>query len=378
MRRRVELLLSAAGWGANHFSALLIVYRTELGFSAAQLGALFGVYALGLVPGLIFSGRASDRRGRRALVLPASVGCFIASGVLACGSRGFAVLLLGRFLFGLAMGSVMSPGSVWLQELSADDRGPRRATLALSAGFGLGPLISGISAEFLALPMVLPYLVHMAVMCMALFLVRVVPETAAAVRESRSSQVPNPPGAQLSRNALGLLVRQVAVAPWAFGLAAITLVIVPGLLRPYVDRPVLFSAFLIATTLLAGVSIQPVTARLGPRADLWGLALGALGALLATFTLSVHSAVLAFLVATLVGVGYGLVMTNGLREIAGRVAPQERGLAVGIYYVLTYVGFALPFVRALLAQEVSDLWTMGLITLLILGSLLVRALSAPD
>jgi len=378
MRRRVELLLFAAGWGANHFSALLIVYRTKLGFSAAQLGALFGMYALGLVPGLIFAGRASDRRGRRALVLPASVGCLIGSGVLACGSRGFALLLLGRLLFGLAMGSVMSPGSVWLQELSADDRGPRRATLALSAGFGIGPLISGISAEFLPLPMTLPYLVHIAVMGTALFLVRAVPETAGAVGQSRGAQVPNAPGPQLSRNALDLLVRQVAVAPWAFGLAAITMVIVPGLLRPYVERPVLFSAFLIATTLMAGVSIQPFTTRFGRRADLWGLALGALGAVLVTFAVSVHSAVLALVVAPLVGAGYGLVMTNGLREIAGGVAPQERGLAVGIYYVLTYVGFALPFARALLAQQLSDLWTLGMIALLILGSLLVRAISAPD
>src|ERR1041384_1629222 len=105
MRRRVELLLFSAGGGANHFSTLLLVYRRALGFSPAQLGLLFGGYALDLVPGLIFAGRASDARGRRKLVLPASLLAIAASGVLAASSS-FGMLLSGRLLYGLGMGAV--------------------------------------------------------------------------------------------------------------------------------------------------------------------------------------------------------------------------------------------------------------------------------
>src|SRR6476659_7386164 len=115
MYRRVGLLLFTAGWAANHFSTLLVVYRRDLGLAPAALGILFGAYALGLVPGLVLAGRASDRRGRRALVLPA---------------------------------------------LSPSEAVARRATLALSAGFGLGPVASGLLAEFAPAPMVLPYVVH--------------------------------------------------------------------------------------------------------------------------------------------------------------------------------------------------------------------------
>lgn len=78
MHRRVSFLLFAAGWGANHFATLLIVYRTRLSLGPPSLGLLYGVYALGLVPGLVLAGRISDRRGRRPLVLPAPALVFVA------------------------------------------------------------------------------------------------------------------------------------------------------------------------------------------------------------------------------------------------------------------------------------------------------------
>ena len=124
MHRRLAFLLFTAGWGANHFASLLIVYRRELGLSPSALGLLFGAYALGLVPGLVLAGRASDAHGRRGLVLPATAFATAASVILAFGNRGFGVLLAGRLLFGLAMGSIMAPGSVWLQELSSAEHGP--------------------------------------------------------------------------------------------------------------------------------------------------------------------------------------------------------------------------------------------------------------
>ena len=67
-----------------------------------------------------------------------------------------------------------------------------------------------------------------------------------------------------------------------------------------------------------------------------------------------------FAVAVLLGAGYGLVMTTGLLEISERVPQESRGTAVGIYYVLTYVGFTLPFIEALAAKHVGDAPTLAL------------------
>ncbi len=367
MNLRVELLLFMTGWGANHFSTLLVVYRRNLGLLPQALGILFGAYALGLVPGLVLAGRASDRRGRRAVVLPASLLAIAASAVLSFGEHGFRVLLAGRLLYGLATGSVMSPGSVWVQELSSSATGARRATLALSAGFGLGPLVSGVIAEFAPAPMAWPYVLHALAMAAAFVVVRPVPETAPGARAPSSTR------RGLDRSEWAVLAQLLPVAPWAFGFPAVTIAILPGLMRAHVSRLVIYSGLVIATTLAAGVAVQPLTKRLGRRGDLLGLALGALGIFLAAHDVAVGSPAQAFAVAVLVGAGYGLVMTTGLLEISERVAKGSRGTAVGIYYVMTYIGFALPLIHATVAGRLGDAPTLMIAGAVTLGSLLVRA-----
>lgn len=378
--RRVELLLMTAGWGANHFATLLLVYRRDLGFSASELGLLFGAYALGLVPGLLLAGRTSDARGRKAIVVPASAIAIGASLLLAFGSHGFGVLLVGRLLYGLAMGSVMSPGSVWVTELTSMDVGPRRATLALSAGFGVGPLATAFVAELAPHPMIVPYVVHAAVMAFALLRVRSVEETAgSAVRTASTASAAaaaTSPRARLARPDRALLAGLVPVAPWAFGFAAIAVAILPGIMRAHVGRPILYSGFVIVTTLLTGVAVQPLTRRFGARGDRIGLAVGAAGIALGSVAADVGSPWLVFPVALLVGTGYGLVMTTGLREVQTRVTAGARGTAVGIYYVLTYVGFALPFLHATLAKSHGDVGTLRIVAVAAVVSLVVRVVTA--
>ncbi len=368
MYKRVALLLFAAGWGANHFAALLLVYRRDLSLTPAALGILFAAYAIGLVPGLLLAGRASDARGRRALVIPATFAAIAGSALLAFGSRGFGVLFAGRLVYGLAMGCMMSPGSVWVQELSSPELGPRRATLALSAGFGIGPLVSGLIAEFAPAPMVLPYFATMLLLAVALFGLRPVPETAKLAPAGTA-----PPRVSLGKKELALLAQLVPVAPWSFGLMCITAVTLPGLFRAQVSRPILYSALLVLVTLMSGVLVQPLTTKVGRRADLLGLASGLLGIGVAALSLQLRSPYTVFLAAPLLGCAYGLVITTGLREVAQRVNARERGTVVGMYYVLTYLGFAMPFLHATVARKLGDVGTLAGISVAVLVCLGIRA-----
>ena len=182
---RVALLLFCVGWGANHFVALLLVYKARLALDSAAPAALLGMYALGLVPGLLLSGPLSDRYGRRALVFPATALTLAASALLGAGGGSFDLLLGGRLLYGIGAGAAMSPGAVWLLELStqaAPGAGARRATLALSAGFGFGPLLSGLLAQYAPHPTVLPYVAHLLVSAIAFGLALGAPAPARAQR----------------------------------------------------------------------------------------------------------------------------------------------------------------------------------------------------
>ena len=61
----VLAVLLATGWAANHFAALMPVITDSQHLSTATIDAIFGVYAVGLVPGLLIGGRVSDALGRQ-------------------------------------------------------------------------------------------------------------------------------------------------------------------------------------------------------------------------------------------------------------------------------------------------------------------------
>lgn len=180
---RAGLAVAAVGWGANQFAPLLLLYRAELGMSVVAVNAAFGLYALGLVPGLLLGGPVSDRVGRRRVLVPALGVSLVASVLLVVGGEfGTDWLFAGRLVAGIASGAAFSSGAAWIKELSAAgaqgvNHGPRRVTIAMSAGFAGGPLLAGVIAQWAPLPMVLAYVPHLLLTGLAVPLALRTPET---------------------------------------------------------------------------------------------------------------------------------------------------------------------------------------------------------
>jgi MFS family permease len=101
------------GWGTNQFTPMLLLYRARLGLSAPVVEAMFALYAVGLVPGLLVGGSLSDRIGRRRVMLFALVISMIGSAVLITGAHGTGLLCAGRLVVGLGSGSAFSAGAAW-------------------------------------------------------------------------------------------------------------------------------------------------------------------------------------------------------------------------------------------------------------------------
>jgi hypothetical protein len=346
--KRVALLLFCVGWGANHFVALLLVYKQTLRLDAAAPAALLGMYALGLVPGLLLSGPLSDRYGRRAIVFPAAALTLAASALLGAGGGSFDLLLLGRLLYGIGAGAAMNPGAVWLLDLSegtAPGVGARRATLALSAGFGFGPLLSGLLAQYAPHPTVLPYVAHVVAQAAAL---------AAAARVPAPSRRTGPPGPLLriglDRSNRGAYLRGVVwMAPFVFAFPGIAFATLPALEGGALEPGIIGA--LAALTLAMGMLAQPLTRRSAPTSMARaGLAVGAAGTALGAGAIAWHVAPLLLVAASLLGAAYGVCMTSGLRTVQSLARPETLGGLTGLYYVLTYVGFGTPLALALLAR----------------------------
>lgn len=347
--QRVALAMFAVGWGANQFAPMLVVYRDELGLSAQTRALLFGVYALGLIPGLLLGGTASDRWGRRAVTLPFVVLSPLATLVLVLLRHETGGLAAGRLAAGVCSGIVFSAASAWVAELSAGEAegtGARRAAVALSAGFGTGPLVAGLVAEWAPDPLWVPYLPHLALGVLAALLLLAAPE---------------PPG---ERRGAGPLVRVPAVtrtrrfatavapvAPWVFGCAAISVAYLPGEVGGG-GGAAAFAGITTGLTLGTGVVIQPLARRLDDRRALSAGALGLVFAIAGTaigiLALTQASRMLVLVGAPVFGAGYGFCLVSGLRETERLSAPDERGATVAIFYALTYLGFAAPYVLGLL------------------------------
>lgn len=371
---RVAAAMFAVGWGANQFAAMLLVYREEDGFSGEAVTALFGAYALGLIPALLIVGPVSDRIGRRVVMRPVLILSVVATIVLVAGSSHLWILLVGRLMAGVASGAAFAPGTAWIKELSADrpaGTGARRATLALSAGFGSGPLVAGIVAQWLPGPTVVPYLPHLALMLVVGVIAWNAPEL----------PVTRMPGAARRRAEVWQAMRSrpfvlgvALTAPWVFGAAATSFATLPTFVEIDI-APIAVTASLAGLTLWTGVAIQPLGRRLGDPRLIITTGLAATAAGLVTGAVLAHSGLAWLLVPAtiLLGIGYGLVLVGGLTTVEQLAHPDDLGTLNAIFYSLTYIGFAAPLLNTLALKILSPAQLMlvgvGVIALTVPGVL---------
>jgi hypothetical protein len=352
------------GWGANQFSSLLLAYELHRGVSESTADALFGIYALGLIPALLVIGPVSDRIGRRTIVRGAGALSFVASLALIAGSHALLMLYLGRFLAGVCSGAAFAAGTAWIKELSiapfdpgaGEQAGARRAAIALSAGFGLGPLVAGLLAQWAPDPLLTAYLPHLVVVFLAVLLVGGAPETVARAASGglRIGQLLRVPAAGHSR------FRWVVAptAPWVFIAPSVSFAVLPGLVSHSTGSfQVGFSALIAGLTLAVGVLIQPLARRLDrvddARGSIAGLIAVAAGLLLGAWAAHAQSWPLVVPAAALLGCGYGLCLVSGLLEIQRIASGADLASLTAVFYALTYLGFAAPIVLAQLEHLAS-------------------------
>ena len=354
--------LFAVAWGGNEFTPLLVMYRHE-GLGSLAVNALLGAYVLGIVPALLIGGPLSDRYGRRPLMLPAPFIAVAGSALLALGPHAPALLYSGRVLSGVALGLVMAVGTSWVKELSqapfdtsADDGlGARRASLALTAGFGLGAAVAALLAQFGPAPTALPYVVNIAITLALSTLMLSVPET--RPRNLAPGRLRDDLRVPAARHRRFLLV-VVPAAPWVFGVAASAYAILPTLVaHQLLGYETAFSGLLCFVGLGCGFVTQQLARRVdtphSSRAVAVALVVTIAGMLLAVWASATLSILATLVAAAALGSAYGLLLVSGLME-AQRIADPD-GLAgvVAVFYSLAYVGFFVPVLLAALA----DTWT---------------------
>src|SRR3954463_10236568 len=164
--------------GATLPTPLYPIYEQELGFGGLMVTVVFATYAVGVLAALLVVGRLSDQLGRKAVLFP-GLAVAAASSLVFLIPHNLPALFAGRLLSGVSAGVFTGVATAAIIDLAPPTGGARAGLLAAAVnvlGLGLGPVVAGALADHAPYPLVLPYLLHVALAVVTAFGLCVVPE----------------------------------------------------------------------------------------------------------------------------------------------------------------------------------------------------------
>ncbi|MGW4381435.1 MFS transporter [Kitasatospora sp. NPDC004531] len=350
VRRRLGHLGAAGAFavcmaGTTLPTPLYGLYQEQIGFSELMVTVVFAVYAFGVIGVLLLVGDVSDAVGRRPVLL-CGLGCAAAAAVAFLAEQGLPLLFLGRLLSGFSAGLFTGTATAYVLELAPPGRRARAAFVATAAnmgGLGLGPLLSGLLAEYTDHPLTLPYLVHLGLLAVSFAVLRSLPETVAGARPLRTARPRRP---RLPAGVRGVFVPAGIAAFAGFSLLGVFTSVSPAFLAQSLDvRNHAAVGGVVCLAFFASTGGQLLVPRLGaaraiPLGCLVLIAgLGLLALSLATGTLA--PLVLAALVG---GTGQGLGLRGAVGEVAAAAPPGARGGVLSALFVVAYFGISVPVI----------------------------------
>jgi hypothetical protein len=217
-------------------------------------------------------------------------------------------------------------------------------------------VVAALLAQWAADPLVVPYLPHLALgaAALAVGLTAPAPSNTAWARTAPAPRAPSgeptagraAPPAALRTRAFWLGV--APAAPFVFGTVSIAIVVLPEEVTSASSLSAGYAGLMTALAFGAGVGVQPLARRLAGRSahggTVAGLGSAAAGAAVGIGAVAESSRLLAGVAAVLLGLGYGLCLVSGLHQAERLAGPRDRGTVLAGYYVLAYLGFAMPYV----------------------------------
>jgi MFS family permease len=174
----VAVTLFAMMLSATLPTALYATYAHRFGFGPGTLTLIFAVYVAGILAVLVLLGDLADRIGYRAVLLAAVLIAAVGSALFAAAGS-VAVLFLGRFLHGVAVGLALGTGTSALARLHPNKDHSAAAlvsTVANVLGQGCGALLGGLLGEWFPDPLRSVWLFYLALLLSVAFLMWRLPE----------------------------------------------------------------------------------------------------------------------------------------------------------------------------------------------------------
>jgi MFS family permease len=339
-------------------SPLYGLYRTRDHLSALTITVVFAIFAAGTIAVLQRDSSIAARIGRRGTMLAAVATMMVAMAVLAAW-KDLPGLLIGRLVTGVSVGLAAGTAITYLIELSlrADPKAsPVRArtigTSVTVGALGIGPLIAGCLAQWVAQPLTVPYLVFVALGVVALAGLWAAPETGAPAPLAAAKSQPAAPRRKVRlplQAAAGTLAAFSANGLFAglSGFFLATTLHQPSHALSGVALFLVFASGVLSQLATTGLRASRVLA-LGTTCLLAGLALLVVSVRLATPSLAL------FLIGgALIGAGSGAVFKGTTGIVLEASPPESRVAMTSDLLIALYVGLAVPVIGAGVALDLG-------------------------
>ena len=376
--------------GNNLPSALYGVFRVAFGYSSLTQTLLYAAAVAVIAPGLLVFGSLSDVIGRRALILAALIS-FGVGDVLFVMADGTTWLFAARVLQGLGMACGSAAGVAALSDSAAgvvsDQVRAQRvaaltATVCMTGGLALGPLLAGILAQYAPAPRELSFLVHLALVAIAFVAALRLPGKATTTVGHWHPALLRVP--ESIRQTFALVAASGFLSWSVFGVFS---ALIPSFFSDLFDTKNLALtaaalALMIATSALAQLGAHRLRAL---TAQLMGLGALAVGLALLVVATATRDPVIAVLAMVGSGVGHGLIFVGQMTEITVATPAEERGAVMSVVHLINYIGLGGPGIGVgflslsygLLAAARSAALVIAVLCVLLI-SLVIRAANKSD
>jgi MFS family permease len=144
------------------------LFEERYEFGPLLVTVIFGIYAFGVIGGLILFGNLSDRLGRKPLLL-LGLGLSAASALLFLVAGSLVPVYAARVVSGLSAGIFTGTATAYIIDLAPVGRRLASfvAVFANLGGLGTGTLLSGLLAEWAADPLRTPFAVDLGLVAVA-------------------------------------------------------------------------------------------------------------------------------------------------------------------------------------------------------------------
>lgn len=352
--------------GTSIVTPLFPLYAEQFDLSPGTVTLLFATYTATVVPTMLVAGNLSDILGRKRLILPA-MATIAGASVLFATTDSLAMLFVGRVLQGLAIGMFLGVGAAFVVDHARPERraaAARLAGLGFRLGFGLGPGLAGLLAEYSSDPTHRPFAGHAVLMLVAIAAILLAPET---LRRRRGASF---------RIQIGVPAGQhrgfaTFIAPAGFMMSfldATLLSLVPIYMVDTLGERNLALVGLVGFLVLGMGGLTPLVFRsLDPRrAVIVGVLTSAAGTLLVVGAAGLGVAAV-IVAAALIGFTNGLIL-QGATTICSIVVPlHERGKLVSALYTCCYAGTVPSVALGYLSRGIGLTATMAVFSLAAAG-----------